>query len=245
MCVSVVVKNKPSKIKSHTLVPHRLRLRAPCGRLPPGVTAAEVHADDQDDVHHDPPKASAESKVSAAPEDKVPAPPVEPKVSAAPVTDQPVTDQPVYKEPLATTILANAVVHLEAVMESMSKRVDPVDPVGAVGAVDPVDRADPAVVPKASAEKRKADKKPAAVQEMDKKPAAVQEMGMEFDPDCDSDGDSSHRSQRKRHATNRLGFGSQKASSSSSSSSDDPTILKVKMNGKGLKPPPTLPLGET
>ena len=127
-------------------------------------------------------------------------------------------------------------------MESMSKRVDPVDP---VDAVDPVDRADHAVVPKASAEKRKADKKPAAVQEMDKKPAAVQEMGMEFDPDCDSDGDSSHRSQRKRHATNRLGFGSQKASSSSSSSSDDPTILKDKMNGKGLKPPPTLPLGET
>ena len=83
------------------------------------------------------------------------------------------------------------------------------------------------------------------MQEMDKKPAAVQEMGMEFDPDCGSDGDSSHRSQRKRHATNRLGFGSQKASSSSSSSSDDPTILMVKMNGKGLKPPPTLPLGET
>ena len=157
-------------------------------------------------------------------EPDVPAPPVEPKVSAAPVTDQPVTDQPVYKEPLATTILANAVVHLEAVMESMSKRVDPVGPVDPVGAVD---RADPAVVPKAPAEKkRKADKKPAAVQEMDKKPAAVQEMGMEFDPDCDSDGDSSHRSQRKRHATNRLGFGSQ-------------------MNGKGLKPPPTLPLGET
>ena len=131
-------------------------------------------------------------------------------------------------------------------MESMPKRVNPVDPVDPVGAVDPVGRAGPVVVPKASAEKkRKADKKPAAVQEMDKKPAAVQEMGMEFDPDCDSDGDSSHRSQRKRHATNRLGFGSQKASSSSSSSSDDPTILKVKMNGKGLKPPPTLPLGET
>jgi len=101
-------------------------------------------------------------------EPDVPAPPVEPKVSAAPVTDQPVTDQPVYKEPLATTILADAVAHLETVMESMSKRVDPVGPVGpvdpvdAVDPVDPVDRADPIVVPKASAEKRKADKKPAA-----------------------------------------------------------------------------------
>ena len=41
-------------------------------------------------------------------------------MSAAPVTDQPVTDQPVYKEPLATTILVNAVVHLEAVMESVA-----------------------------------------------------------------------------------------------------------------------------
>ena len=41
-------------------------------------------------------------------------------MSAAPVTDQPVTDQPVYKEPLAATILVNAVVHLEAVMESVA-----------------------------------------------------------------------------------------------------------------------------